>query len=119
MLKECPPALNETLAGINTVQEMLARGEADTGAILTMWQDYPSALKYYEGHLTGNDLFVATTEMPYWMGDERVHASHRHALVVKYPEMRSYWPMEPDVPLHWPEPSGEWQEEFDLASEED
>src|SRR5215213_3292474 len=47
---------------------------------------------------------AALGELPPWLGDERVHASHRAALVRKDPEF--YGPVFPDadpsVPYFWP-----------------
>lgn len=44
------------------------------------------------------------TGEPAWMGDERVHASHRSNLLRKHPEhYRPLWPSEPDdLPYYWP-----------------
>ncbi|MGI5128179.1 MSMEG_6728 family protein [Pseudonocardia sp. CA-107938] len=54
----------------------------------------------------GQAELAAAGELPDWLGDERVHRSHRAALVTKDPA--HYGPLFPDVPLleatayHWP-----------------
>ena len=47
---------------------------------------------------------AAAGELPSWLGDERVHRSHRSALVRKDPERyASLFPDTPeDLPYHWP-----------------
>jgi hypothetical protein len=44
--------------------------------------------------------------MPSWLGDERVHSSHRSNLLRKRPEHYGLlgWTEGPDMPYHWPLP---------------
>jgi len=44
-------------------------------------------------------------QMPSWLGDERLHASHRAALLAKDPEHygRLGWTEDPVVDYYWPE----------------
>jgi hypothetical protein len=51
---------------------------------------------------------AAAGAMPAWWGDDRVHRSHRSALVRKDPDWYGpRWPHEPDdLPYHWPVRSG-------------
>jgi hypothetical protein len=53
---------------------------------------------------------VQEIEYPPWLGDERLHASHRGALFRQYPEHyfhRTDWIEYKDLPLFWPESAGE------------
>ena len=44
--------------------------------------------------------------MPRWLGDEKLHASHRSNLLKKDPEYygRYNWKESDDLPYHWPLP---------------
>lgn len=80
-----------------------------------MWRGYEPALMQYmqcaidEWIARGyNNTMTVTVPsvvaMPPWMGDERVHASHRSNLIRKDPvHYGSFgWSEGPDVPYHWP-----------------
>jgi hypothetical protein len=80
-----------------------------------MWCGYEPALMRYmqcaidEWTARGyNNTMIVTVPsvvaMPPWMGDERVHASHRSNLIRKDPvHYGSFgWSEGPDVPYHWP-----------------
>jgi len=43
-------------------------------------------------------------ELPKWVGDERVHSSHRSNLIRKLPEHYSLfgWAEDDSIPYHWP-----------------
>lgn len=47
-------------------------------------------------------------DMPFWLGDERVHASHRANLLRKDPAFygRYGWGDDPSMPYFWPIPKG-------------
>lgn len=50
------------------------------------------------------ELFTLTPRMPDWLGDPRVHSSHRSALLRKMPEhyTRLGWSDDPEQPYYWP-----------------
>lgn len=76
------------------------RGHPDTCAA-TIGTDLAHA--GYPPPLPQDELATAG-ELPPWLGDDRVHASHRAALVRKAPEF--YGPLfpdaDPDLPYFWP-----------------
>jgi hypothetical protein len=87
--------------GLAMCAEWTARGGADTCAA-TITTDLAAA--GYGPPRTQAELAVAGL-LPGWLGDERVHRSHREALVLKDPE--HYGPLFPDVVgpgagYHWP-----------------
>lgn len=80
-----------------------------------MWSGYIAALTEYgnamirEWQRRGyvNNLRVVnngTVIMPPWLGDERLHASHRSNLLRKEPEHYNQfgWKEGPDLPYFWP-----------------
>ena len=85
-----------------------------------MWRGYESALLDYgvavcdewvrRGHIdtVGSKLLVHARTTPAvpppWMGDERLHASHRSNLLRKDPEFygKFGWTDPPDLPYWWP-----------------
>lgn len=71
------------------VQELLVRGKD--------YRDRPWAQE-----IQRYDLL--TTSMPAWLGDERLHASHRSNLLRKDPEHYGQfgWSESPDIPYVWP-----------------
>jgi|TARA_R100000005_G_C4966631_1_gene181199 hypothetical protein len=80
-----------------------------------MWKDYPDALAYY--HNTCIDEWIdrgynntmkhiphiMNFDMPDWIGDEKVHASHRSNLLRKdYDFYSQYgWGEQLDMDYHW------------------
>lgn len=81
-----------------------------------MWAGYETALKCYSNAIikqwvqrgyknTMEVYFIpAEFEMPWWFGDERLHASHRAALLHKLPEWYGQfgWVEEPKLEYWWP-----------------
>ena len=85
-----------------------------------MWQGYDSALaryaiellkelelrsgQYYGDHIAYYNVFIDNDAMPPWLGDERVHASHRAALLYKRRSWYSQfnWTEEPSLDYYWP-----------------
>jgi len=80
-----------------------------------MWQGYEEALEQYlrfcilEWTNRGfrNNMAVPAPRVvtpPPWLGDDRVHASHRSNLLRKSPLHygRWLWTDPPDLPYHWP-----------------
>ena len=84
-----------------------------------MWQGYETALKLYmnavirewikRGYVNNIDLWnfdevAITVQMPKWFGDDRLHSSHRAALLKKAPEFYSQygWAEEPQIAYFWP-----------------
>lgn len=83
-----------------------------------MWLGYENALKYYyniicqewidRGYQQNMRLFyfhdMEYIELPYWLGDERFHSSHRASLLAK--DYRWYsqfeWEEEPKIEYVWP-----------------
>lgn len=93
-----------------------------------MWRGYNEALSVYmnlcihEWQARGynntmskreylfNEFFTMqdysnVVEMPPWLGDERLHASHRSNLLAKEPKFYTqyHWEESPDIPYYWPE----------------
>lgn len=82
-----------------------------------MWRLYPDALRAYynaictewiergKTHHLPRDLRVpATIRMPWWLGDERLHSSHRAALLFKNADWyRGFgWEEEPRIDYWYP-----------------
>lgn len=62
--------------------------------IVKMWQNYPDSLLYYRNCVLEEWMdrrldnkpvlsYIRPNIMPYWLGDERLHSSHRAALLFK------------------------------------
>tara|TARA_R100000458_G_C8248273_1_gene225707 strand:- start:604 stop:1008 length:405 start_codon:yes stop_codon:yes gene_type:complete len=83
-----------------------------------MWQDYPNALAYYHNLCIDEwiargykntmsyipfDQFGYEMDMPHWLGNEQLHASHRSNLLRKdYAFYSQYGWQEPtDMPYIW------------------
>lgn len=88
--------------GYTVCAEWVRRGYADTCAA-SIAADLDSA---GVRHVRTEAELVAAGEMPTWLGDDRVHGSHRAALVRKDPEhYRPHFPEAvPEAPYHWPVP---------------
>ena len=82
-----------------------------------MWRGYENCLKYYantmiaewikRGHENNMDAYEIGTsnlENPPWLGDYRLHTSHKCNLLRKMPEYYcAYWPdLDPTAPYWWP-----------------
>jgi hypothetical protein len=81
-----------------------------------MWDGYMDALKLYHnvciqewlarGYNNTMQLYDLPKDvvMPPWIGDERVHRSHRSNLLRKDPVFYSQfnWLESPDIPYYWP-----------------
>jgi hypothetical protein len=82
-----------------------------------MWAGYVDALRCYmnacitewtrRGFVNTMPLaeISGTPIMPPWLGDERLHRSHRANLLRKDPEYyaRYKWGVDPDLPYFWPD----------------
>ena len=79
-----------------------------------MWRDYAPALKHYtnvfiqewinRGYNNNMEMYeVKNMELPYWIGDERVHSSHRANLLRKDKEYYSKfcWNENSESPYCW------------------
>ena len=79
-----------------------------------MWRDYAPALKHYtnvfiqewinRGYNNNMEMYeVKNMELPYWIGDERVHSSHRANLLRKDYEYYSKfgWTENSEDPYVW------------------
>jgi len=87
-----------------------------------MWKGYEGALKVYLAaiiaewekrgyrHETYRPDLADDPEMPPWLGDERLHASHRSNLLRKKPEHYSEfgWMEADDLPYFWPTKSEDY-----------
>jgi hypothetical protein len=82
-----------------------------------MWRRYESALKLYVNTMIEEwkrrgyrntmqcyDLDGVEIIMPWWMGDSRLHDSHKSNLLRKYPEYyRQFeWDVPDNLPYFWP-----------------
>lgn len=81
-----------------------------------MWNGYEEALRAYYNQILSewerrgyrNTMRRAPVEssylLPHWLGDERLHRSHRSALLRKDPAWygRFGWEVPDDLPYYWP-----------------
>jgi hypothetical protein len=85
-----------------------------------MWKGYEQALLYYGLKTTmawtalgyrdslapffGDRIIIQQIELPHWIGDERVYASHRANLLRKDPSFYAQygWTEDPATPYFWP-----------------
>jgi Pyrimidine dimer DNA glycosylase len=86
--------------GLAVCAEWIARGRADTCAA-TIGKDLADA--GFPAPRSQAEL-AAESRMPPWLGDERVHRSHRSALVRKDPEFygRLFPDADPGLDYFWP-----------------
>jgi hypothetical protein len=86
--------------GLAVCAEWVARGRADTCAATISTDLAAAGLPPPRSQAE----LAATGLLPPWLGDERLHRSHRAALLAKLPE--HYRPLFPDedadVSYHWP-----------------
>ncbi len=101
----------------------IVAGERTTGGWINhpavlMWMGYPDALRLYikcfieewinRGYKNNMEIPVVGNEeevnMPYWLGDERLHASHRSNLLRKDSEYYGQfgWIEKPWLEYYWP-----------------
>lgn len=87
-----------TAYGRAICDEWIARGHADT--VLGKLAEYAP-----EGRLPTQDELERSGDLPPWLGDDRIHRSHRSALIRKDPEW--YRPrfrdVPDDLPYYWPD----------------
>ena len=88
-----------------------------------MWRPYRNALALYHNAMISewvsrgyrNTMELLKIEMPvvmpWWMGDQAFHASHRSNLLRKDHTFYSAhgWSETPDKPYLWPNSPGQWQ----------
>lgn len=82
-----------------------------------MWRGYENALKLYVNTMITEwkrrgyvntllyfDLVGAEILFPAWLGDSRLHDSHKSNLLRKYPEYyrQFHWNVPDDLPYFWP-----------------
>jgi Pyrimidine dimer DNA glycosylase len=82
-----------------------------------MWRGFPSALQLYVNVMIAEwerrgyrntmryyELDEAAIVYPWWLGDDRLHASHKSNLLRKYPAYyRQFgWDVPNDLPYFWP-----------------
>ena len=90
--------------GLAICAEWVARGHADTCAATMAVDlaaaDLPAALPQTE--------LGAESQLPPWLGDERLHRSHQASLVRKDPSFYSsrFPEADPDLPYYWPTHDG-------------
>ena len=76
--------------------------QAYVNEMITEWErrGFQNTMRYY-------DVQDAEIVMPWWMGDPRLHDSHKSNLLRKYPEFyRQYgWNVPEDLPYFWPVPT--------------
>ncbi len=84
--------------------------------VVKMWTGYTEALKVYHdeiirewidrGYDNNMDLYrvEGSVDFPAWLGDERLHQSHKSNLLRKEPEFYSQydWDISPDLDYFWP-----------------
>jgi hypothetical protein len=89
--------------GVVVCREWVARGGADTVAA-TIGVDLAAAGLPSEPRTQAELARVCA--LPAWIGDERVHASHRAALVRKDPAFYGelFPDADPEMPYVWPDP---------------
>ena len=83
---------------------------------VNMWRGYENALKMYtnviitewkrRGYQNTMQLYEVETPvlLPWWLGDEHFHNSHKSNLLRKFPEYyRQFgWGVPDDLPYYWP-----------------
>jgi hypothetical protein len=110
----------EAMQLVNSTNKLLQDPNAKVGwanhPARTMWMGYLDALKHYHNIMVEewiNRGFKNTMKfyetpssivLPHWLGDERIHASHRSNLIRKDPAYYSQfnWAESADIPYHWP-----------------
>ena len=89
--------------GLVICREWCSRGRPDTCAVQIVTE-----LHEVTGRPMDADEVCRSAVMPPWMGDERVHASHRAALLRKDPEhYGAHFSEDPGQPYFWPVRKGD------------
>lgn len=85
-----------------------------------MWRGYEDALRLYlnamlvewedrgfQNNMVHYDLSQTQVVFPWWLGDARLHDSHKSNLLRKHPSYYSQfgWEVPDDLPYFWPVPS--------------
>src|SRR3954454_10007867 len=85
--------------GLAVVRAWQARGHADSTYELIS-EFAPQVADLTQAELAGCEL------LPSWLGDERLHLSHRSALIRKDPDFYRpvFGDIPDDLPYHWPDP---------------
>lgn len=84
--------------GLVICREWCGRGRADTCAVKIV-DELAEAI----GRPIDEDEVCRSAVMPPWLGDERVHASHRSSLLRKDPDWYGeHFSGEPELPYFWP-----------------
>lgn len=110
----------EAMQLVNSTYKLMQDPNAKVGwanhPARTMWTGYMDALKHYHnvivqewvrrGYKNTMPLYEVPTiiAMPSWVGDDRIHASHRSNLLRKDPTYYSQfnWAESADIPYYWP-----------------
>ncbi len=99
---------------------VIGRGASTGGWVnhpaVNMWRGYEDALKVYTNCMIGEwrrrgyqntmhyyDIHGVLT-LPWWLGDARIHDSHKSNLLRKYPEYYGQleWHVPSNIPYYWP-----------------
>lgn len=115
--KDSAKVLDKKRLGNQRVEaSILIKGGWSKHPAYIMWVNYIDALKEYfniiseewvnRGYVHNMGFFDLPTviDYPRWLGDERVHSSHRSALLFKYYEWYSKfgWKETPEFKYFWP-----------------
>ena len=110
----------EAMQLVNSTYKLLQDPNAKVGwanhPARTMWTGYMDALKHYHNVIVEEWIrrgfkntmkfyeIPSSIVLPHWLGDERIHASHRSNLIRKDPAYYSQfnWAESADIPYHWP-----------------
>jgi hypothetical protein len=84
--------------GLVICREWCGRGKADTCAVKIV-----DELGIVLGSEIGADEVCSSAVLPPWLGDERLHAGHRAALLRKDPEWYgAHFTDDPEIEPYWP-----------------
>lgn len=84
--------------GVTICREWCGRGRADSCAAKLV-----DELREVTGRPIDEDEVCRSALMPAWLGDERLHSSHRAALLRKDPDWYGvHFSEDPDLPYFWP-----------------
>lgn len=118
--KRCGKQRAEAKQILNIVSGNRTTGGWINHPAVLMWKGYPDALRLYlkcfieewisRGYNNYMEIPIIdleeekAIEMPHWLGDERLHASHRSNLLRKDPEYYAQfgWTEGPSLGYYWP-----------------